>query len=263
CNTKYEHPLACSSKAIKNYQPQDIYDYLKKHYIPQNTIIGFAGDITVERAEELVAKYFLSHLLNENAKPKQRENVSAIKPASSQSHVKKDTEQQHVALAIPVCNQYHPDRHALGILSLLLGGDMSSRLFINVREKLGLVYSIHAELETCDIGGNLKVVFSCTPQNTQKVIDVVHREFATLLKEGITQEELNKYRNQLHISLLFDSEVTSRVNAAAVGTVAIHNRVITVEEKLKIIDALTVADINNVIKKYISTDNLITVVVGK
>ena len=265
CNTKYEHPVAGSAKAIKNYQPQDIYDYLKKHYIPQNTIIGFAGDITVERAEELVAKYFIPKfpLYEVPQVPKQRANVSAIKPASSRLHVKKDTEQQHVALAIPVCNQYHPDRHALGILSLLLGGDMSSRLFINVREKLGLVYSIHAELETCDIGGNLKVVFSCTPQNTQKVIDVVHREFATLLKEGITQEELNKYRNQLHISLLFDSEVTSRVNAAAVGTVAIHNRVITVEEKLKIIDALTVADINNVIKKYISTDNLITVVVGK
>ena len=263
--TKYEHPVAGFASAIKQYQPKDIYNYLKKHYIAKNTIIGFAGDITLTRAEELVEKYFTRNfpLYEVPQEPKQRADMLAIKPAATSVQVKKDTEQQHVALAIPVCNQYGEDRYALSLLSMLFGGDMSSRLFINVREKLGLVYSIHAELELSDIGGNLKVVFSCTPQNTQKVIAVVNQEIEKLLSDGVTEEELNKYRNQWHLHRLFGSEVTNKVNDRAVNILSIHNRVISVEEELKIIDALTVADLNDVIKKYLSTENIITVIVGK
>ena len=263
--TKYEHPVAGFASAIKKYQPQDIYNYLKKHYIAKNTIIGFAGDISLTRAEELVDKYFTCNfpIYEVPQEPKQRADMLAIKPAATSVQVKKDTEQQHVALAMPVCNQYSNDRYALSLLSMLFGGDMSSRLFINVREKLGLVYSIHAELELSDIGGNLKVVFSCTPQNTQKVIAVVNQEIEKLLTDGVTVEELNKYRNQWHLQRLFGSEITNKVNDRAVNVLSIHNRIISVEEELKIIDALTVADLNKVIKKYLTTENIITVIVGK
>lgn len=264
-NTKYEHPVAGYAKAIKQYQPQDIYNYLKKHYIAQNTILAFAGDITVERAEELANKYFLSRLpvYEVPLAPKQRENIPAIKPASSLLRVEKDTEQQHVALAIPVCNQYHQDRFALCLFSLLFGGDMSSRLFVNVREKLGLVYSIHSELELSDIGGNLKIVFSCTPQNTQKVIDVVCKEINTLVADGVSEDELAKYRNQWHMQRLFSSENTSSVNGRMVESIAVRNRVFNLEEELKIVDAITVADVNTVIRKYLDTNKIITVIVGK
>jgi len=263
--TKYEHPVAGFASAIKKYQPKDIYNYLKKHYIAKNTIIGFAGDINLTRAEELIEKYFTPNfpLYEVPQEPKQRANVLPIKPVPTNLHVKKDTEQQHVALAMPVCNQYNQDRYALTLLSLLLGGDMSSRLFINVREKLGLVYSIHAELELCDIGGTLKIVFSCTPENTQKVINVINQEIQKLQSDGIVQEELNKYRNQWHLHRLFGSEITSSVNDHAVNVLAIHNRIISVEEELKNVDALQVADINQVIKKYLTTENIVSVIVGK
>lgn len=261
--TKYEHPVAGNATAIKKYQPQDIYQYLKKHYIAPNTILAFAGNITVEQAEALVGKYFLPYLATQPATPKQRENCPAIKPESSRLQVKKDTEQQHVALAFPVCNQYDNDRYALSLFNLLFGGDMSSRLFINVREKLGLVYSIHTELETSDIGGSSRVVFSCTPQNTQKVIDVVKQEIDNLLRNGVHEDELAKYRNQWHMQCLFGSEITSKVNNRMMEVVSVHNRIISLEDELKIIDALTVADLNAVIKKYLVVENMITVVVGK
>lgn len=264
-DTKYEHPVAGNAKAIKSYKSSDIYNYLKKHYIAENTILAFAGDITVERAEEIAHKYFLSKLpiYEVPVAPKQRENIPAIMPAASRLQVKKDTEQQHVALAIPVCNQYHQDRFALCLFALLMGGDMSSRLFINVREKLGLVYSIHTDLELCDIGGNLKIVFSCTPQNTQKVIDVVCQEINTLLTDGVTEDELAKYRNQWHMQRLFSSENTSTVNGRMVESIAVRNRVFNLEEELKIVDAITVADVNTVIRKYLDTNKIITVIVGK
>lgn len=261
--TKYEHPVAGYASAIKKYQPNDIYQYVKKHYIAPNTILAFAGDITLARAEELVQKYYLPYMSADTATPKQRQNVPAIQPQATCLKVKKDTEQQHVIMAIPICNQYHEDRYALLLFGLLFGGDMSSRLFINVREKLGLVYSIYTDLEVSDIGGNFRIIFSCTPQNTKEVTDVIHQEINTVLKEGITAEELEKYRNQWHMQRLFDSEVTTRVNDRIVDRVATHNRVISTKEELAIVDALTIEQINAVIRKYLSNEKIITVVVGK
>jgi len=261
--TKYEHPVAGYAKAIKEYKPADIYNYVKKHYVASNTILAFAGDITLERAEELVAKYYLPYMSTDKAEPKQRQNVPAIQPAATILKVKKDTEQQHVILSIPVCNQYSEDRYALTIFKLLFGCDMSSRLFISVREKLGLVYSITSDMELSDIGGSFSVVFSCTPKNTQKVIEVVNQELDQVLRDGITEEELAKYRNQWHLQRLFDSEVTSRTNGRIAEQVATRNRVITVEEELKIVDSLTVADVNAAVRKYLNKDKVLTVIVGK
>ncbi len=261
--TKYEHPVAGYAKAIKAYRPADIYNYVKKHYIAPNTILSFAGDITVERAEELVAKYYLPFMSTAKAEPKQRQNVPAIQPSASLLNVKKDTEQQHVIMSIPVCNQYSNDRYALSLFALLFGGDMSSRLFISVREKLGLVYSISTNLELSDIGGSFSVVFSCTPKNTQKVIEVVNRELDLVLRDGITEEELTKFRNQWHLQRLFDSEVTTRINSRIVDQVAARGQFISIEDELKVVDALTVADINAAVKKYLHKDKFLTVIVGK
>ena len=261
--TKYEHPVAGYAKAIKAYQPSDIYNYVKKHYIACNTVLSFAGDITLERAEALVAKYYLPFMSTVPAEPKQRANVPAIQPAPALLPVKKDTEQQHVIMSIPICNQYSEDRFALELFRLLFGGDMSSRLFISVREKLGLVYSIATDMELSDIGGSFSVVFSCTPKNTQKVMEVVKRELDLALRDGVQVEELQKYRNQWHLQRLFDSEVTTRVNGRTVEQVAARNRIIDYDAELKIIDALTAEDIQRVIKKYLNQDKFLTVIVGK
>ncbi len=261
--TKYEHPVAGFAKAIKTYRPADIYNYVKKHYIAPNTILAFTGDITMVRAEELVAKYYLPFMSKEPAEPKQRENVLAVRPSPALLPVKKDTEQQHVIMSIPVCNQYSDDRYALTILGMLFGGDMSSRLFISVREKLGLVYSISTDIELCDIGGRFGIVFSCTPKNTQKVMSVIQQEIDQILCDGVTETELVKYRNQWHLQRLFDSEVTTRVNSRLAEQLAARNYVISYEDELKIIDELTVSDINAVAKKYLSKDKFLTVIVGK
>ena len=261
--TKYEHPVAGFAKAIKQYQPTDIYNYVKKHYIAPNTIISLAGDITMERAEKLVQKYFLANYVKTAAKPKVRDNVPAICPAVVQVKKKKDTAQQHVALVFPACNQFDTDRHALKLFLLIFGYDMSSRLFINVREKLGLVYSIRASMELSDIGGYLDVSFSCTPKNTKKVIATVLQEIQKLHAEGITAQELAKAQNFCRVKRLFASESTLATNAHNAEELREYGQIKTTEEYLKVIDALTVADVNAVIKKYLLPEKMSTVVVGK
>lgn len=261
--TKYEHPVIGFAKAIKQYRPDDIYQYIKKHYIAPNTIIAMAGNVTVERAEALVAKYFLPFYPTVKNQPKMRTNIPAIVPTPRQVQKKKDTEQQHVALVFPVCNQFADDRYPLALLALIFGGDMSSRLFINVREKLGLVYSVHAEIEFCDIGGYFAVVFSCTPKNTTKVIEVVGREIAKLRAEGVTDTELTKARNFRHVNKLFQSESTVAVNSDNTDQVMEYGRIDSTADYLRKIDQITVADLQTVIDKYLRLDRMSTVMVGK
>ena len=261
--TKYEHPVAGFAKAIKKYRPDDIYQYIKKHYTAPNTIIAMAGNITVARAEALVAKYFLPFYPTAKAQPKQRANTPAILPAPSQVKKKKETEQQHVALVFPICNQFDEDRYALGLLSLIFGGDMSSRLFINVREKLGLVYSVHAETELCDIGGYFAVVFSCTPKNTDKVIAVVSREIENLRANGVTASELTKARNFKHVNKLFQSESTVAVNGSNTTQLMEHGKIDRTEDYLRKIDSITLDAIQKVIDQYLRLDRMSTFIVGK
>ncbi len=261
--TKYEHPVAGFAKAIKKYQPDDIYQYIKKHYIAPNTVIAMAGDVTLARAEALVAKYFLPFYPQGKAQPKMRVNTPAIVPVPSQVKKKKNTEQQHVALVFPVGNQFADDRYALGLLTLILGGDMSSRLFINVREKLGLVYSIHAERELCDLGGYFAVVFSCTPKNTAKVIEVVSHEIAKLRQEGVTATELTKARNFRHVNVLFQSESTVAVNNGNTDQLMEYGRIDSTDAYLRKIDQITVADLQAVIDQYLRLDRMSIFTVGK
>ena len=261
--TKYEHPVAGYAEAIKRYQPDDVYHYLKKHYIAPNTIIGFAGDISLARAEALVAKYFLPYFAQNQAAHKVRVNNTTLRPVAANVSKKKDTEQQHVALVFPACNQFDRDRHALKLLKLILGGDMSSRLFINVREKLGLVYSISAGVDLSDIGGYFVVLFSCTPKNTKKVIEVTKREIANLLANGVQEQELIKVRNFCHVQKLFQAEKTVAVNESNVTKLASLGEIMSAADELALIDGLTVADLNQVAQKYLNVDLMTTVVVGK
>lgn len=261
--TKYEHPVIGFVKDIKRYQPDDIYRYIKKHYTAPNTIIALAGDITLAKAESLVKQYFLKNFPKTKATPKQRENKQTISPVPVSVKKKKDTEQQHVALVFPVCNQFADDRYALKLLSFIFGGDMSSRLFINVREKAGLVYSISIALDFADIGGSLTIEFSCTPKNTKKVIATVNREIDTLLADGVTDAELAKVKNAVRINALFSSENTVRVNDQNADKLREYGAIETIAAYLQKVDALTVADLNAVARKYLDKAKMSTIIVGK
>lgn len=261
--TKYEHTVLGTAQEIKNYQPEAIYRYIKKHYIAPNTIIALAGNVTLAQAEALVQKYFLPYYPTTKAESKLRPAVAPITPVAQQVKKKKDTEQQHVALVFPVCNQFSDDRYALELLSLIFGGDMSSRLFINVREKLGLVYSIHSDIELCDIGGYFAIAFSCTPKNTTKVIEVVSREINLLLEQGVTAAELDKARNFRRTKKLFESESTLAVNSNNADELAMYGQIQTTQDYLAHLAAVDVPGLNAVIHRYFDLSKMSTFIVGK
>jgi predicted Zn-dependent peptidase len=262
-DTKYEHPISGTSKQVKSYQPTDIYNYIKKHYLPQKTIVAFAGDITVAEAQRLVNKYFIPNFSGKAEPVMIDKTDSAIIPTAKTVKKKKDIEQQNVLLIFPACNKFDNNKYVLSVFSSIFSGDMSSRLFVNVRERAGLVYTIFGGTEFTDIGGYYFIYFSCTPENTNIVIDTVKCEIEKLLESGVTANELQKVKNIKRTERLFDSENSESVNSGNQYELAEYGVIKTTEEYLKIIDDISVEMVNGVANKYLDIAKMTVAIVGR
>ena len=261
--TDYGHPIAGSVKSVRAFKPEDIYAYVKKHYTPQNTIISFSGDITVEKAEAMVKKYWLSKYKDKrepNIKPLTGENLL---PKKTEAKLNKKINQHNVAVLFPTVNFLNDDRYVLAFVKGIMSSGMSSRLFISVRERLGLVYTIGGGLHLTDIGGYYFVQFSCTPKNTNKVLKTVAAEIERIKREGVTEEEVQKVKNIKRASRLFESEDVEASNQRNVSQLSDLGFIETAEDYLSHIDKITVSDVNAAVKKYLNLDKAIICVVGK
>jgi predicted Zn-dependent peptidase len=260
--TPYAHRITGTVKNVQSFKPQDIYNYIKKHYTAPNTVISFAGDITVLQAEEMVKKYWLCNF-KDTAKPNIRIlGEHLLLPEQKFVIHKKKIEQQNVALLFPVCNNNHKDKYVLSFINGVLSADMSSRLFLSVRDKLGLVYTISGGLHLTHLGGYYYIWFSCTPGNTQTVIKTIAYEIERLKTEGVSIKELQKVKNIKKTERLFESESVEDINQRNATALAELNTIETTEQYLAKINKITCAQVLGVAKKYLNYENAIVAVVG-
>ena len=261
-NTEYGHPIAGTIKSVRSFKPEDIHAYIKKHYTAPNTIVSFAGDISLQQAEIMVKKYFLSRF-----KDKGKPNIRAIGdkhlvPSYTIAKKKKKITQHNVAILFPVVNIKHPDRYVLTFINDILSSGMSSRLFSSVRDKLGLVYSISGGLRFTDIGGYYYIWFSCTPKNTDLVLKTVASEIARFKEETPTTEEIQKVKNIRRSNRLFEVEDVERTNQRIVTQLSISGEIESAEQYLAKIDRITADDVYAAAGKYLDYEKAIICIVG-
>ena len=262
--TPLGHDIAGTVEDIRGYKPKDIHNYKNKHYIPQKTILSFTGDITVEEAETLAEKYFES-----NAKTKGEPRIKStpetnrVIPKQAFATKVKDIEQQNVTLFFPIVNNVHPERYVWAYIYEILAAGMSSRLFTSVREKLGLVYSISGGVALYDLGGYFYIWFSCTPNNTEKVLKTIRAEIEKFKLEGPTEDEMLKVRNQRESAELFNAEQTTAVNARNVTSLFEFNRIKPIDEYLNDINKVTREDILRTAGEFLNYKNAVIAAVGR
>lgn len=260
--TDYEHSIAGTAKDVRGFKPADIHDYIKTHYTAPNTIISFAGDVTMARAEAMVEKYFLPNFKG-TAKPNVPTKTDAVlKPSASIGRRKKHIAQHNVAVLFPAVNFFDADRYKLVFVDGILSQDMSSRLFASVRERLGLVYSISGGLDLTDIGGYYYITFACTPENTATVLKTIKTEIARMKADGVTAEEVAKVKNVKRADRLFESEDVEQINQRNVTQLCELGFIETAEEYLKEIDKITEADVAKAANKYLDMDGATICIVG-
>ncbi len=232
--TALARPLLGTSESVRSLQRYDLRQFWKERYQPNNMLFAIAGkfdwDHVVRRVEELFGDW-----QGEAApSPEQR-------PAPTQRIALEYQEgkQEHIALMVPFANYPDPDYYPSLVVSEVLGGSMASRLFVEVREKRGLVYSVSASQTANKHIGALRIYAGTTPEQAHECLEVIINELRKLEREGITADELERAKIQLKSENVMRGEGSGARMGAIARSWWFERKVHTIQEVKESIDAVT------------------------
>ena len=232
-------PTLGTEAIIRALTPEALRRYLKLHYTPGNIVVTASGKLEHARVVDLVGAHFAD--LPGGMAP-------APLPASyggGEYREMRDLDQAHLVLGFPAVGYADPDFHAAMLLSTLLGGGMSSRLFQEIREKRGLVYSIYSfALPTNDAG--LFGIYAGTGEaEAAELVPVTLGELAKV-QQSVTEAEVRRARAQVKAGLLMSLESTGSRCEQLARQWQVFGRIVPVAETVAKIDAVSEADITRV-----------------
>jgi predicted Zn-dependent peptidase len=256
------HPLgrdvAGTRDSVGNISRNSMLDFLAQEYSPQNTVISIAGNIEHKGAVEQVRQHFECWKSN-----KQSINFDVyeekINPRLKLEN--RQTEQTHLCIALPGISLMDPRRFPLDLLNVILGEGMSSRLFQEVRDKLGLAYNVHSYLDHFHDCGALTVYAGVKPENLRVCIEAIVRQM-TALKNPVPKEELIKAKELSKGRLMLRMEDSRSVAGWTGGQEILEGHVMTVEEAIEKIDAITAEDMSEAASELFIGSKLRLSVVG-
>jgi predicted Zn-dependent peptidase len=250
--------IAGTPESVGAITREGMQGYRGEQYAPNNMVISVAGNVTHEEVVDAVTAGLGSW---------ERGNPAAWLPAVSsngtRSAVKfKTTEQAHVTIAVRGLPLNHPDRHSLSFLSVILGEGMSSRLFMELREKRGLVYDVASYSSHFLDTGAFNVYTGVDPKNAPEAVRVVLHELGRLAAAGPSVEELNKARELSKGRLMLRMEDSRSVSGWIGAQEILLNKVRTVEDAVEEMDAVTIEDLQRVAREVINPARAYLAVVG-
>ncbi|MCC2670696.1 MAG: peptidase domain protein [Armatimonadetes bacterium] len=243
-----EHPLG---RPVIGFPPvisaitrEDLLAYLAAYYHPRRMICVAAGNLD----HDALVREVSTHFGDMGGSGPERELTSAV-PAMGEIRHNRKLEQSHFCMGSDGIPENDPDRWAARVLSLLLGGGMSSRLFQEIREKRGLCYSIGTEMISYREGGMFIVYADTSPQQMEEVCALSRQELLNVVKNGITATELARAKDQVRAGTLLSLDDTgSRMNRLA-RNVLYQGRVIPLQELVGYVEAVSIDDCQRVAER--------------
>lgn len=228
-------PILGAAGTIRNLERRDILRYIQQHYHPRETIVAVAGNF--EPKPLLVWLDGRFGRFEQSAAPT-RNRWPAEVHGGLQVHEKR-LEQAHLCLGLKGIAVEHKDRYAAYLLNAVLGGNVSSRLFQEIREKRGLAYSIYSCLSAYSDGGMWSVYAGTRPKEAPKVVELVLREIKRLCVHGIESAELERAKNQMKGSVMLGLESTSSRMSKLAKDELHHGRRVSLDEVMAGIDRVS------------------------
>jgi len=217
-----------------------LLNYFKNHYLAKNTIICVSGNINSKIIEKKVRKYFKKI---KTGSPGEKLRVTEKQDRPQNLVFFKETDQTHFCLGVRSYNLFHPKRYALTVLSTILGGNMSSRLFISVRERAGLCYYIRTFPESNPDTGSLVTQSGVEHKNMEKAIGLILKQYKSLKNKKVSKDELRKAKDYLKGNLILSLESSDSQASFYAGQEMLEGKILTLKEKLKKIDEVTAKDL--------------------
>jgi predicted Zn-dependent peptidase len=245
---------------LKKFQRNDFKDYLKNHYSASNTVICIAGNIgRAEMLKKEIEKKFRSINI---IKPESRKSVifSQKKPEIL-IHYKK-TDQAHLCLGVRAFNNFHKDKYVLKVLNSVIGGGMSSRMWISIRERKGLAYYVWVYNSTDLDAGFLLTQAGVNNNKVDEAISEILNQFKLIRDKRISAKELRKAKDFMRGNTVLSMESSGAQASFFAGQELYENRILTLDEIFVKIEAVTAEDIQRVAKDIFRPEKLNLALIG-
>lgn len=281
------HNIIGCKETIRSFTKKDFESFLQKYYGIENLLLVIAGNTKAiaKNEKELLEtiKENFSKLEQKRAVAKQKQpiyqNWSKMsakeileateinqKAFSTEKFkiVKRKTEQAHFVMAWPAFDARHKDRYVLSLLSAILGGNMSSRLFTQVREERGLAYYVRSELDLLHDAGLLGCSAGVDPSRVLEAIKVSRQVFENLVsgKEPVTAEELERAKKYLKGKMMLSLESSNSVAQFFGFKELLLDDLMQIDEALELLEAVTLEDLERVAKSVIRDGELRFAMIG-
>lgn len=227
---------------ISGYSREDILAFRARHYSPMNTCVAIAGNFDLNQVKDLMAQRFgdwtggVGEIFPVNAVNQRPQTLTADK----------DTEQAHICLGYRGKPLGDADAYPMAVFNSILGGGMSSRLFQRIREESAMAYSVYSAPSAYPHCGDFTIYAAVSPRNVKAVLAQIDEETSLLVREGATQEEFDMAKAQLKGGFILGQESAyNRMNSMG-SNMALMNRVITTDETIRRIEAVTPEDVRRV-----------------
>jgi predicted Zn-dependent peptidase len=235
-------PILGTRKSVTGFERGALLRFFRSAYQPRNIVVAAAGHLDHKGLATIVARHFGA--LGSGA------NGHHTKPPAWAARIvtrsKKELEQVHLCLGSPAYPQSHDDRYAAYVLNTVLGGSMSSRLFQNVRERRGLVYSISSSLTSYSDAGSLTVYAGTSLDAVSQVIGLIVEELRRAKGERVPEEELRRAKDHLKGSLMLSLENTGSRMSYLARQEIYFGRTFSLDETLGAIEAVTADDLQRI-----------------
>jgi predicted Zn-dependent peptidase len=255
-----EHPLGRpilgTRNSILGATREQVRRFYKRHYVPSNFVVVAAGNVDHDRLVRLAR----THIAGGTARGSRDRRIGRAPSASGRRLVRKrTTEQAHIMLGTNGLSRSDPDRFAFGVVNNALGGGMSSRLFQEIREKRGLAYSAYSYHAMYTEAGLFAAYAGTTPRSAREVLRILRGELEAVASGSLGAEEFDRAKGHMKGSLVLSLDDPggrmSRIGKSEIS----HGEILTVNEILRRIEAVTIADAHRAAERVLTQPMSLTV----
>lgn len=254
-----KHPLSRrilgSFSSIRSIRRNDILSFYADHYSASNIVVAAAGNLRHDNLSNLVKRHFKGR-----SGPRITKTGSSRDTKTRVKIVEKPIQQSHICYGMEGLAIDHPDRFALAVIDTILGGGMSSRLFQDVRERRGLVYSIYSFHSQFQDTGVMGVYAGTTPAQTKKVVDLISKEIYDIADKGASDTEIQRAKEHIKGSMIlgFEDNTTRMTRLGKAATY--QTEILSIDELVEKVNNVSANEVKRVAREIFLRPKILTIV---
>lgn len=255
------HPLGyliSGEKAqVAGFSRERVLEFFRKYYCAENMVISVAGHFDTEQMYEWLCSYFEAIPEGERSDPGKAPVYTPVLWTRE-----KDIEQNHLCLAFNCCTVLSEERYVMTVANNILGGNMNSRLFMKIRDELGLTYSIYSYGSSYEQAGLFQIYAAMQPSQTEQVLEAIFNENKRMICDGVSGDELRIALQQIKAELILGYESSYNRMSGLGKSLLIRDRVVSLEENLENISRVSREDVRDFFEAYLQREGCGIALVG-